>query len=177
MWSKACIGDWCAARNAARGRQPKWGPLKAYRTNPAPRKGAARKGNRTRGSAWDIGVGAPAGKPATLASAGARTVVALRPGFDTMEEVDLLRHVLTGNDAAWNAFFRRFRGLILSCAIKVSTRSGYRLGQDDLMDVLGDVSLNLVANNYRRLRLYRVGAGCSVASWVGVIPCRPAIST
>ena len=97
-------------------------------------------------------------------------VVALRrPSFDQMEDVELLSHVVRGSDAAWKVFFNRFRGLILSCAIKVSTRSGYRLGPDDLMDVLGDVSLNLVAHDYRRLRLYRTNGGCSVASWVGVI--------
>jgi len=99
-------------------------------------------------------------------------VAAERPNparFRQMSDVDLLEHVLNGDEAGWNAFFRRFRGLILSCALKVAARSGVYLGSDDLMDVLGDVSLNLVARDYRRLRLYRVDGGCTVATWIGVI--------
>lgn len=130
---------------------------------------SVRKGNARRRQAWDTGAKALARRP-IAAPAKTDNVVALRrPSFDEMEDVELLSYVVRGDDAAWNIFFRRFRGLILSCAIKVSTRSGYRLGPDDLMDVLGDACLNLVAHDYRRLRLYRVNGGCSVASWVGVI--------
>ena len=134
----------------------------------------SRKSQRVRGQAWDVGAGPIAARATTALVepdvASAPPVLALcRPAYRDMDDVELLGHVVTGNDAAWVAFFRRFRGLVLSCAIKVSTRAGYRLGPDDLMDVLGDVSLNLVARNYHRLRLYRQGAGCTVASWIGVI--------
>lgn len=89
--------------------------------------------------------------------------------YRAMSDAELLTHVLSGEEAAWSVFFRRFRGLILSCALKVAARHGVRLGSDDLMDVLGDVSLNLVARDYRRLRMYRVDGGSSVATWIGVI--------
>ncbi len=92
-----------------------------------------------------------------------------RVRFQDLDDVALLEHVVTGHDAAWNTFFRRFRGLILSCALKVAARAGMHLCTDDLMDVLGDVSLNMVARDYRKLRLYRVDGGCSVATWIGVI--------
>lgn len=115
-----------------------------------------------RPKAWD--------KRTRAANAVTATVVPFRRRrFEDMDDVELLGHVVQGRDAAWNIFFKRFRGLIVSCAIKVSARSGHRLGSDDLMDVLGDVSLNLVAHDYRRLRLYRTNGGCSVASWIGVI--------
>lgn len=86
-----------------------------------------------------------------------------------LNDSELLAEVLSGSEAGWGVFFRRFRGLILSCALKTAARSGVQLGADDLMDVLGDVSLNLVAHDYRRLRLYRPDGGCSVATWIGVI--------
>lgn len=92
-----------------------------------------------------------------------------RVRFQDLDDAALLERVLTGNEVAWATFFRRFRGLILSCALKVAARAGTHLGTDDLMDVLGDVSLNLVARDYRRLRLYRIDGGCSVATWIGVI--------
>lgn len=90
-------------------------------------------------------------------------------GFDGMDDLTLLRAAISGHNAAWNTFFHRFRGLILSCAMKVAARSGFHLDSDDLMDVLGEVYLNMVANDFRRLRLYRVDGGCSVATWIGVI--------
>jgi RNA polymerase sigma-70 factor, ECF subfamily len=102
----------------------------------------------------------------------ARPLIALAPppkSFDEMSDEELLGHATAGDDQAWNVFFRRFRGLILSCALKTAARAGMPLGSDDLMDVLGDVSLNMVAHNFRKLRLYRTDGGCSVATWVGVI--------
>lgn len=89
--------------------------------------------------------------------------------FADMDDTELLTHATSGNDQAWNVFFRRFRGLILSCALKTAARAGVHLSADDLMDVLGDVSLNMISHGYRRLRLYRTDGGCSVATWVGVI--------
>jgi RNA polymerase sigma-70 factor (ECF subfamily) len=89
--------------------------------------------------------------------------------FDEMNDVELLAHVIEGHDRAWNVFFKRFRSLILSCALKAAARAGSPLGADDLMDVLGDVTLNMIAHDFRRLRLYRIDGGCSVATWVGVI--------
>jgi RNA polymerase sigma-70 factor (ECF subfamily) len=96
-------------------------------------------------------------------------VLRITPSFDQLDDRALLSWVVQGDHAAWRVFHRRFRGLILSCAMKVASKSGARLGSDDLMDVLGEVSLNLVAHDYRRLRMYDDRAGCSVASWVGVI--------
>lgn len=89
--------------------------------------------------------------------------------FSEMEDAELLQSAVSGSGQAWNVFFKRFRGLILSCALKTAARAGVHLSADDLMDVLGDVSLNMVAHGYRRLRLYRTDGGCSVATWVGVI--------
>lgn len=100
------------------------------------------------------------------------TLVEVQPRPRRMADLndsELLAEVLCGSEAGWGVFFRRFRGLILSCALKTAARSGVQLGADDLMDVLGDVSLNLVAHDYRRLRLYRPDGGCSVATWIGVI--------
>jgi RNA polymerase sigma-70 factor, ECF subfamily len=44
-----------------------------------------------------------------------------------------------------------------------------RLSRDELMDLLGDVSLRLLSDDRRRLRLYRPDRGATLATWVGVI--------
>lgn len=121
----------------------------------------------------ELGSGTPRRGASARITGGASNVVALpapRPlRFAEMSDVELLARVIEGNERAWTEFFGRFRGLILSCALKTAARSGVHLGPDDLMDVLGDVSLNMVTHNHRRLRLYRLDGGCSVATWVGVI--------
>jgi RNA polymerase sigma-70 factor (ECF subfamily) len=92
-----------------------------------------------------------------------------REDLEGLDDLELLSRVLDGGDSAWTAFVNRYRALIVSCVMKVCRREGLRLTSDELMDVTGDVFLNLVANDCHRLRLYREDGGCSVSSWVGVI--------
>lgn len=89
--------------------------------------------------------------------------------FAEMDDATLLAWVIEGSEPGWAAFYRRFRGLILSCAAKTSAKSGMRLGPEELKDVLGEVAVNLVSHEQRRLRLYRADRGSSVATWIGVI--------
>lgn len=92
-----------------------------------------------------------------------------RAALEQTEDIALLREVLTGDDVAWKVFHDRFRNLILACVSRVAARCGAHLGAADRMDVVSEVHLNLVKNDFRRLRLYRIDGGCSVSSWVGVI--------
>ncbi len=86
-----------------------------------------------------------------------------------LDDLQLLQRVCTGDHQAFESFYTRFRNLIVACASRVCQRAGVRLQADDLADLLADVTLNIVANDYRRLRLYRLDGGCSVSSWIGVI--------
>lgn len=92
-----------------------------------------------------------------------------RQRLTALEDRALLDAVLAGSEAAFAVFFSRFRNLMAACIARVVARAGVRLAADDLSDVLGDVAVNLVAHDYRRLRLYQSDRGCSVSSWVGVI--------
>lgn len=89
--------------------------------------------------------------------------------LEALEDLDLLRRVVTGDDLAWSVFYGRFRNLMIACISRVCLRSGVRLQSDDMSDVLGDVCMNMVAHDFRRLRLYKIDGGCSVSSWIGVI--------
>lgn len=124
---------------------------------------------------WDLGRPRyddrflPTGRPT---GGGAKPVVALRSAPDEASPPDdlaLLEAVLSGGEGAFEQFYARFRNLVLACVSRVCARSGVRLQADDLADVVSEVTLNMVANDYRRLRLYRTDGGCSVSSWVGVI--------
>lgn len=84
-------------------------------------------------------------------------------------DLELLAHVMRGEQRAWRVFHRRFHGLIYSCAVKASTESGFYLDSEELSDIVQEVSLRMVDRDFRRLRMYRSDAGTSVATWVGVI--------
>ena len=89
--------------------------------------------------------------------------------LEATADLDLLQHVVTGDDVAWTVFHDRFRNLMIACISRVCLRSGVRLQPDDLNDILGDACMNMVAHDFRRLRLYKIDGGCSVSSWIGVI--------
>ncbi len=92
-----------------------------------------------------------------------------RQQLEAMEDIDLLQTVLQGDQLAWSVFYDRFRNLMIACVSRVCVRVGARLQPDDLSDILAEICMNMVAKDYRRLRLYRVDGGCSVSSWIGVI--------
>lgn len=94
---------------------------------------------------------------------------AMRNELVETDDLALLRKVLERNELAFSVFVERFRNLMVACVARVCMRAGVRLQDDDLADVLADISVNMVAHDYRRLRLYRTDGGCSVSSWVGVI--------
>ncbi len=94
---------------------------------------------------------------------------AQRQALLAMEDLELLNTVLEGRRYAFEIFYARFRSLICACATRVCQRAGRKPQNADIAEILSEVSLNMVASDYRRLRLYRPDAGCSVSSWVGVI--------
>jgi RNA polymerase sigma-70 factor (ECF subfamily) len=86
-----------------------------------------------------------------------------------LDDAALLAWVIDGDEAGTRAFLERFRGLIVRTAQVTAERVGVRLGTDELRDVVGEVSLNLIAHDRRRLRLYDASRGSSVSTWIGVI--------
>ncbi len=84
-------------------------------------------------------------------------------------DAHLLELVLAGDERAWAVFFRRFRPLIASCAVRTSHQTGIWLNAEELNDLVSEVSINMLARDHRRLRLYRPEAGTSLSTWVGLI--------
>lgn len=110
----------------------------------------------------------PTGRPTGPRGAIVVPARAPRPSTEP-DDLELLERVLRHDHEAFEAFYARFKNLILACASRVCARAGVRLQADDLADLVSEVTLNMVSNDYRRLRLYRTDGGCSVSSWVGVI--------
>lgn len=84
-------------------------------------------------------------------------------------ERQLLRRVLGRNDRAWVELIRRYRSLIYRCITKVTARCAPTMGSADLDEIYGDVLLNLLRDDMRKLRLYNPNRGTKLGSWIGMI--------
>jgi RNA polymerase sigma-70 factor (ECF subfamily) len=64
---------------------------------------------------------------------------------------------------------RRYRSLIYRCITKVTGRCAPSLGSADIDEIYGDVLLNLLRDDMRKLRLYNPRRGTKLGSWIGMI--------
>ena len=85
------------------------------------------------------------------------------------EEQELLAEVLQGRRLAWNEFRRRYDNLVVGCVLRVLRRYGARHTNADLADLVSEVWVALVRDDYRRLRLYDPDRGYRLTSWLGLI--------
>jgi RNA polymerase sigma-70 factor (ECF subfamily) len=96
------------------------------------------------------------------------------PWAETSEE-DLLRGVIARKPGAWQGFYRRYERLVISCIKKVLHRYTAVYGDEDIEDMVNTVCLNLVKDDYRKLRTYDPRRGYKLSSWVGLIATNTAL--
>src|SRR5262245_45829508 len=89
--------------------------------------------------------------------------------FDDMDEVQLVAAVLSARPGAWSAFFTRYERLIISCVRKVLMRYGAYHTEEDIEDLVSTTALNLVKDDYKKLRAFDAGRGYKLSSWVGLL--------
>jgi RNA polymerase sigma-70 factor (ECF subfamily) len=89
--------------------------------------------------------------------------------WQTMPEDELLAAVLAERAGAWAGFYRRYERLIITCIKKVMHRYTALYGEEDIEDMVSTVCLNLVKDDYRKLRTYDPSRGYKLSSWVGLI--------
>lgn len=77
-----------------------------------------------------------------------------------------------GRRAAQAAFVERFTGLVHHFVVSTLRRTRGAAPDARVEDLCQDVFVSLLADDCRRLRMYRGDRGCSVASWVRVITVR-----
>jgi RNA polymerase sigma-70 factor (ECF subfamily) len=95
--------------------------------------------------------------------------MAIRNAYDALSETDLVAAVLAGEPAAWPSFFARYERLIISCIRKVLFRYHAHHNEEDLEDLISATALNLVKDDYKKLRTFDPTRGYKLSSWVGLI--------
>ncbi|MBW2730757.1 MAG: sigma-70 family RNA polymerase sigma factor [Deltaproteobacteria bacterium] len=88
---------------------------------------------------------------------------------DQQQELLLLRAVTHRKAGAWLRFYRRYDRLIIACVRKVLHRYTATTTPEDLEDIVNTVCLDLVRDDYKKLKAYNPDRGYKVSSWVGLI--------
>jgi RNA polymerase sigma-70 factor (ECF subfamily) len=95
--------------------------------------------------------------------------VALRNAYDALSDEELIQAVLGREPAAWPTFFARYERLVASCIRKVMLRYGAHFNEEDLEDLVSATALNILKDDYKKLRAFDASRGYKLSSWVGLI--------
>jgi RNA polymerase sigma-70 factor (ECF subfamily) len=85
------------------------------------------------------------------------------------DELVLLQDVLDRRPGAWNEFYQRYQRLIVACIRKVLNRYGVPCLPQEIEDLVSMACLELIRNDYKKLRSYNAERGYKLSSWVGLI--------
>ena len=77
--------------------------------------------------------------------------------------------VLAREPAAWPTFFAKYERLVISCIRKVMRRYGAGFNEEDLEDLVSATALNIVKDDYKKLRAFDATRGYKLSCWIGLI--------
>ncbi len=86
-----------------------------------------------------------------------------------MPEDELLAAVIAQKPGAWAGFYKRYDRLIITCIKKVLHRYTALYADEDIEDMVNTVCLNLVKDDYHKLKAFDPTRGYKLSSWVGLI--------
>ena len=95
--------------------------------------------------------------------------MALRNAYDALSDDELLQAVLAREPAAWPTFFAKYERLVISCIRKVMRRYGAGFNDEDVEDLVSATALNIVKDDYKKLRTFDPTRGYKLSSWIGLI--------
>jgi RNA polymerase sigma-70 factor (ECF subfamily) len=89
--------------------------------------------------------------------------------YTEMGDAELVEAVLAERPGAWQAFFARFERLIISCVRRVLLRYGAYHSEEDIEDLVSATALNIIKDDYKKLRAFDPTRGYRLSSWVGLL--------
>ncbi|HWE29051.1 MAG TPA: sigma-70 family RNA polymerase sigma factor [Polyangia bacterium] len=95
--------------------------------------------------------------------------MALRNAYDALSDDELVEAVLQREPAAWPTFFAKYERLVISCIRKVMRRYGAGFNDEDVEDLVSATALNIVKDDYKKLRAFEPTRGYKLSSWIGLI--------
>lgn len=95
--------------------------------------------------------------------------MSLRNAYDALSDDELVAAVLQREPAAWPTFFAKYERLVISCIRKVMRRYGAAFNEEDIEDLVSATALNIVKDDYKKLRAFDATRGYKLSSWIGLI--------
>ena len=83
-----------------------------------------------------------------------------------MDDRELLKSCLEGNQQAWAEFILRYSRLIYNYIHSVLAIKGRSDLSDQVQDIFQELFACLIRDNYKKLATFRGKNGCSLASWL-----------
>lgn len=87
----------------------------------------------------------------------------------TTSDQTLLQAAIARDGRAWQELLRRFRPLIFRCILRVCKRYSALCGNEDVNEIFGDVCVNILRDDMRKLRAYDPARGARLSSWLGLL--------
>lgn len=103
--------------------------------------------------------------------------MALRTAYDDLTDGELVAAVIAREPAAWPTFFAKYERLILACIRRALRRYGASHAEEDIEDLASQTAVNLVKDDYKKLRTFDPGRGYKLSSWVGLIATNTALDS
>jgi RNA polymerase sigma-70 factor (ECF subfamily) len=92
-----------------------------------------------------------------------------RTAWSEADDRALLTGVLGKAPGAWEHFYQRYERLMISCIRKVLYRYTALHSDADVEDMLSSTCVNLIKDDFHKLRAFDLDRGYKLSSWVGLI--------
>jgi RNA polymerase sigma-70 factor, ECF subfamily len=93
----------------------------------------------------------------------------LMPAAPNLEDASLVAALIAGDERAWRVFHERHSPTMLDAISGVRNRFPHIIGADDVRDIYGELCLQLLGNDKRRLRQFDPSRGTPLRAWLGVL--------
>lgn len=96
----------------------------------------------------------------------------ISPGKGRQEDRELLSSCFSREPGSWERFLERFARLIYYSIHRTCGLKGYKPTEPEVEDIFSDILVNLIKDDFKKLRLYRGDDGATVATWIRTISVR-----
>jgi len=94
---------------------------------------------------------------------------------EARSEPELLAAVIKREPGAWQELYRRFERVIIGCVRNALRRYSAFATDEDIEDIVNTVCLNLVKDDFKKLRTFDASRGYRLSSWMGLIATNTAL--
>jgi RNA polymerase sigma-70 factor (ECF subfamily) len=94
---------------------------------------------------------------------------------EAKSEAELIAAVIAREGGAWPELYRRFERVIIGCVRNTLRRYSAFATDEDIEDIVNTTCLNLVKDDFKKLRTFDASRGYRLSSWMGLIATNTAL--